>query len=651
MDQLLPADAPVETHTDLSKEQSSLSITLALMSPPSAEDQPLIKSTALIRKPGKQGFPLQLADKSLTTAMGLSINNEMNLFLQSRAMGQSTAPEDKEKSSLSSVHLPGVMSDLVSTETTEMAASNHSDKHMVNEQGKPLDSASTTPFPIEISSEDEKPAWHREVTTPVFKFSTQSMLKSEGIPILDIKGNLQSSSARDSTHLFDEMESYTVSSEGAESSTFKLTPVEQIKTKQGSILFTMESTLNTFSAEPDFMPHLQTDATSWHSDTIKQLSTYLWSSNSIESFSSSGDTFFTTLPSTADNWQSPDISEAEYSAASVATSWLLDVSEGEYSTAASSVATTWLLDVSEGEYSTAASSVATTWLPDVSEGEYSTAASSVATTWLPDVSEGEYITSTATNWPFNSSEAEFSMAMPHMQLTVLEEEFSISDEPPSSPEEYFSTTSFTTNLLPNASKALPSAPTNWKPNLFEKLSTSLDSTSHQDPFTSSPTNNIYLKPNVSEVQPFTMTTSVGIKSEATSFTIQSSKTMSPLPQIGQSASSVIYNRFLLQFGILGLSYTDSLSNSSSKAYQELEMVVRETLDAIFYARYGDSFLRTKILSFVNGSIKVESEVVFQEHAALPSSSDVVRTVLTHVYHKDLVPTDLVINASSVVCNA
>ncbi|XP_038640418.1 uncharacterized protein LOC119956919 [Scyliorhinus canicula] len=223
------------------------------------------------------------------------------------------------------------------------------------------------------------------------------------------------------------------------------------------------------------------------------------------------------------------------------------------------------------------------------------------------------------------------MAALHTEPTTLGEDFATT-----SGSEYFSIPSSTPNFQPSASEVLSPAP-----NLFEDQSTSSVSTSYQDPFTSSSANGIYLKPNVSEMQLSMMT---GVEPEATSFAIESSVTLSSHSHAEQT------NPLLLQFEILDRAYTDSLNDSSSEAYQELETVVKGTLEPIFYARYGDNFLGTRILSFANGSVKVETEVVFQVNAVLPSSSDIVRTVLTHVYRTDQSTTDLEINGSSVVCN-
>ncbi|XP_059496081.1 mucin-22-like [Stegostoma tigrinum] len=352
---------------------------------------------------------------------------------------------------------------------------------------------------------------------------------------------------------------------------------------------------------------------------------------------------YPTAASSGTSWPSPDASEDVYStaASSVETSWpSLDVSEDVRSTAASSsVGTSWTSpDASEDVYLTAASSVETSWpSPDASKDAYSTAASSVGTSWPSlDVSEVEHCNSVAAS---RASAAEFSTALPYTQLSISEEIASTNEFPGVS--EYFSITSSSPNFQPSASGAL-SVSSYWEPNTSEELSTSVDITNYVAPETSSVVSS-YMKPSESGMQLFTMVTAARKEPEDSS-SIESSKTAS------YTHISVIRNPLLLQFDILDQNYTDDLSNKSSEAYKELEIVVKAMLDPIFSARYGDSFLETKILNFVNGSVKVKSELVFQKDAVLPSSSDVVRTVLTHVYRKDLAPTDLDIDANSVVCN-
>ncbi|XP_048473078.1 uncharacterized protein si:ch211-217k17.9 [Rhincodon typus] len=550
---------------------------------------------------GKQ--ELLHTDQSLTATVGLSIDNrETGNALQSEGMESVS-----EETSTSSKHLLN----LVTVQPTEMIASSHTyarntqAKHLNLVSTKPLLSKSSIGSTTELSSGDEKPAWHGRLT-PTIAFSTQSPFWYMGSSLPRVQ-DLPSSSVLDSALPSDEMELSTISSEGAESSAYKLISAEQTVAPRSES--TTESILHVFSTESDVV----VNATSMTSAILKQLSTS-WSMDSSGSPSSAQ----------GNHWQ--------------------DVSEDIYSTASSSIGTSWPSPaVSEDVYSTAASSpIRTRWpSPAVSEDVYSTAdAASIGTSWpSPAVSEGEHCNSVATTWSSCTSAAEFSTALPYTQLSISEEIVTTNELPGAS--EYFSLTSSSPNFQPSASGAL-SASSYWDPNTFEELSTSVDNTSYVAPETSSIIGS-YTKPSESGMRLFTMVTAARMEPEVSSST-ESSKTAS------YTHVSVIRNPLLLQFDILDRNYTDDLSNKSSEAYKELEIVVKATLDPIFSARYGDSFLETKILNFANGSVKVKSELVFQNDAVLPSSSDVVRTVLTHVYRKDLVPTDLEIDANSVVCN-
>ncbi|XP_072408820.1 uncharacterized protein [Chiloscyllium punctatum] len=398
---------------------------------------------------------------------------------------------------------------------------------------------------------------------------------------------------------------------------------------------------------------------SWPSPDVSE-SMYSTATSSIGANYPSPDVsedMYSTAPSIGSNWLSSDVSDMYSTAASIRTNYPSpDVSEDMYfvsigtnyqssdvsdvySTARSSIGSNWPSpDVSEDMYSTAPSSIGANYpSPDVSEDMYSTPSPSIGTNWPPSVSEGEHCTSVATTW--SSTSVEFSTALPYRQPSIGEDIAITSEFPGDS--EYFSRTSSTLNFQPSVSGA-ESVSSNWERSISEELSTSMDSTSYVALQTSSIIGS-YLKTSDPGMQLFTMVTS-GLEPEGSSLTIESSQTAS------YTHSSVIRNPLHLQFEILNQNYTDTLSNKSSEAYKELEAMVKATLDPIFSARYGDRFLETKVLSFANGSVKVKSELVFQNDAVLPSSSDVVRTVLTHMYRKDLVPTDLEIDTNSVVCN-
>ncbi|XP_069758347.1 uncharacterized protein [Narcine bancroftii] len=62
------------------------------------------------------------------------------------------------------------------------------------------------------------------------------------------------------------------------------------------------------------------------------------------------------------------------------------------------------------------------------------------------------------------------------------------------------------------------------------------------------------------------------------------------------------------------------------------------------------YLAEKNIKTWNGLVQVECEVVFQEMATVPSSSDIVRTVVTHVYNENQTARELRIDVNSVTCN-
>ncbi|XP_072881134.1 uncharacterized protein [Hemitrygon akajei] len=336
--------------------------------------------------------------------------------------------------------------------------------------------------------------------------------------------------------------------------------------------------------------------------------------------------------------QTPDVSQ--YSMTAPSMEWLSDVSE--YSTAASSVANL-IPGVSADSISVLTTnevvSVASSQTPDVSDA-YSTAASSDSTQWLP---EGlDYSTaSSVTSWLAGNSKAEISMALPQAEQTTLRKAGSTEL---TSSGEYFSTTSSPTSLVP--SEALSSS--HWGPELISEQLT-LNKTSYYDPFTSSPTNSIDMRPNVSGLQPITRATTIGAKSGTSALAFELSENASSYSLTGQITTE-IQTPLRLQFEILNRNYTNSLADASSEDYKAMETLVKETLNVIFLARYGVSFLGIQVLGFRNGSVLVECALVFQEETTVPTGSDIVRTMLTIIYRADLIPIELVIDINSVSCN-
>ncbi|CAM4527488.1 unnamed protein product [Lepidochelys kempii] len=87
----------------------------------------------------------------------------------------------------------------------------------------------------------------------------------------------------------------------------------------------------------------------------------------------------------------------------------------------------------------------------------------------------------------------------------------------------------------------------------------------------------------------------------------------------------------LQFRLIGIAYTELLKNKSSDGYKKLEKEVKLTLNKMLSSY--ENFLQANILQFLNGSLIVESEVLFQRDGPAPTNSDLIRTVVTEVERK------------------
>ncbi|XP_024064187.3 uncharacterized protein LOC112112483 [Terrapene carolina triunguis] len=87
----------------------------------------------------------------------------------------------------------------------------------------------------------------------------------------------------------------------------------------------------------------------------------------------------------------------------------------------------------------------------------------------------------------------------------------------------------------------------------------------------------------------------------------------------------------LQFCLIRIAYTELLKNKSSDDYKKLEKEVKLTLNKMLSSY--ENFLKANILQFLNGSIIVESEVLFQRDGPAPTNSDLIRTVVTEVERK------------------
>lgn len=97
------------------------------------------------------------------------------------------------------------------------------------------------------------------------------------------------------------------------------------------------------------------------------------------------------------------------------------------------------------------------------------------------------------------------------------------------------------------------------------------------------------------------------------------------------APPVLPTVILLKCRLTGIQYTPDLQNQSSPIYMALAMEVQLTMNKIFSAKYGSNFFGTRIKDFLNGSVIVQLDVLFRNKFSHPSSSEVVRTVVTAAY--------------------
>ncbi|XP_078541230.1 uncharacterized protein LOC144826600 [Lissotriton helveticus] len=97
------------------------------------------------------------------------------------------------------------------------------------------------------------------------------------------------------------------------------------------------------------------------------------------------------------------------------------------------------------------------------------------------------------------------------------------------------------------------------------------------------------------------------------------------------ASPVLPTVIQLKCLLTGILYSLELQNQSSPAYMALAREVQLTMNKIFSAKYGSDYFGTRIKDFRNGSVIAELDILFQNNTLPPSSSDVVRTVLTEAH--------------------
>ncbi|XP_075064278.1 uncharacterized protein LOC142152001 [Mixophyes fleayi] len=87
----------------------------------------------------------------------------------------------------------------------------------------------------------------------------------------------------------------------------------------------------------------------------------------------------------------------------------------------------------------------------------------------------------------------------------------------------------------------------------------------------------------------------------------------------------------MNFQLTDVLYSKQLGNRTTDEYKRLEREIKLVMNKIFSTKYGQKYVQTEVLEFLNGSVIVRSKVVFDSNLPKPSGSDIVRTVLSDIY--------------------
>ncbi|KAJ8362389.1 hypothetical protein AAFF_G00376030 [Aldrovandia affinis] len=113
-----------------------------------------------------------------------------------------------------------------------------------------------------------------------------------------------------------------------------------------------------------------------------------------------------------------------------------------------------------------------------------------------------------------------------------------------------------------------------------------------------------------------------------------------------TASPLVEPEVLLEFK-LEQEFEDDLKNTSSSKFKELENQLTVQLDMIYTQQYGESFNRTEIKGFRQGSVIVDAVLVFNNRNAVPETSNIAQTLVAAVSSNSSV-LNLPINTTSIV---
>ncbi|OCT89477.1 hypothetical protein XELAEV_18018098mg [Xenopus laevis] len=99
-------------------------------------------------------------------------------------------------------------------------------------------------------------------------------------------------------------------------------------------------------------------------------------------------------------------------------------------------------------------------------------------------------------------------------------------------------------------------------------------------------------------------------------------------ELGTTAPSTVPRS--LNFRLTSILYSNQLANVTSDEYKSLEREVKLVMNKIFTSAFPKEYIEFLIARFLNGSVQVEAYVLFDYQSPAPSSSDIVRAVVTDV---------------------
>ncbi|XP_063782379.1 mucin-3B-like [Pseudophryne corroboree] len=105
--------------------------------------------------------------------------------------------------------------------------------------------------------------------------------------------------------------------------------------------------------------------------------------------------------------------------------------------------------------------------------------------------------------------------------------------------------------------------------------------------------------------------------------------VSTTPSLSLISPSVV--KIPMSFHLTGILYSKQLSDPTTEEYRTLEREIMLVLNKIFSSYYLQEYVQTEILAFLNGSVIVRNNVVFDSRFPTPSCSDIVRTVLSAIF--------------------